>query len=108
MDMHASGNSVPDKGIGNRNRLILEEAKKPLEVDKQVGLRCLGNEEELLNRLVHRIEIDRLGPVQEFPRRGLVVAWPSCFLVGLPFLARDLLFWALLVGSLFRPSFCSC
>lgn len=50
--LHGSGLSAPDSGIANRNKIILEEASKTLKGPKLVGISCLGNEDEVMNRLV--------------------------------------------------------
>lgn len=43
---------MPDSGIVNRNKNILDEARKNLEVLNLIEIRCLDNEDEVMNRLV--------------------------------------------------------
>ncbi|KAK9283612.1 hypothetical protein L1049_011862 [Liquidambar formosana] len=52
MDLHGSRISVPNSGIVNRNRILLEQANNTWELCQKIGIRCLGNEEEVIDRLI--------------------------------------------------------
>ncbi|KAK8681413.1 hypothetical protein V6N13_053817 [Hibiscus sabdariffa] len=52
-DTELSGKSLSDTDISKRVSMILKEAKKVLNLGKKIGVNFVGNEEDVINDLVH-------------------------------------------------------